>query len=78
MIKSSRILLTKFQVGAPGLNPSIVFTEIIDEFPKEHPRNYFGTFKSWTKPEIEEAVFNVILDNTSAPDENVEFIELSL
>lgn len=58
---------TEYVMGSPGLRDQTFFTEIIDEFPKPCERNYFNTFKSWTKSEIEEAVFNVILDNTKIP-----------
>jgi len=68
---STRLSSANYVMGTPGFTDQTPFTQIIDEFPKPCERNYFNTFKSWTKTEIEEAVFGVLLDNTTVDIDNV-------
>ena len=67
-MRATRFL--KFQ-GKPPLKPDFHFTQLISEFGKKTAANYHGTFKSWTKPEIDQVVLDTLFDYAQVPEEKV-------
>jgi hypothetical protein len=71
-------LFLRSHYAKPPLTETRHFYELISEFGKKTPENYFGTYKTWTKPEIDEAVLNLLFDYAQAPEEKVHYKILSV
>ncbi len=58
-------------IGRPYIYERPIFYQQVSDFAAKTEENNFGNLKSWTKPEVDEAVLDLLYDCARVPAEKV-------